>query len=261
MKTEHRTIEELLVYLENPIGAKEDETIEEHLAECDKCISDLSFLDALRAGLKEFGQNSRNLVESGISTHLTNEEIPEYIKNVCNEDDKRKIVTHLAGCEKCSYDVMSVENILEQLKSEMTLEEKIITLSRFAIKHPVRTTSLKKEGNELIREAVKSCMAPFSLGRAFSYSFRGVDVSDEGVGEEYRKMEADDFTVEIIQPAGKEANVVIGILAKGDLENVKVIICTENEESEIVSLENRRAIINKKDIKAEAIRYIKIEKV
>ena len=78
MKTEHRTIEELLVYLENPIGSKEDGTVEEHLAECDKCISDLSFLDALRAGLKEFGQNSRRLVESGISAHLTNKEIPGY---------------------------------------------------------------------------------------------------------------------------------------------------------------------------------------
>ena len=261
MKTKHRTIEELLVYLENPIGSKEDGTVEEHLAECDKCISDLSFLDALRAGLKEFGQNSRRLVESGISAHLTNEEIPGYIKNVCNEDEKIKIVTHLAGCDKCSYDVMSVENILEQLKSEMTLGQKIITLSRFAIKHPVRTTSLKKEGNELIREAVKNCMAPFSLGRAFSYSFRGADVSGEGVGEEYRKMETDDFIIEIIQPAGKEANVVIGILAKGDLENAKVTICREKEESGIVSLVNRRAIINKKDIEAEAIKYIKIEKV
>ena len=261
MKTEHRTIEELLVYLENPIGSKEDGTVEEHLAECDKCISDLSFLDALRAGLKGFGQDSRRLVESGISAHLTNEEIPGYIKNVCNEDEKIKIVTHLAGCDKCSYDVMSIENILEQLKSEMTLGQKIISLSQFAIKYPVRTTSLKKEGNELIREAVKKCMAPFSLGRAFSYSFRGADVSGEGVSEEYRKMETDDFTIEIVQPSGKEANVVIGVLAKDDLKNAKVTICTEEEESEVVSLENRRAIINKKDIQAETIRYIKIEKV
>ena len=74
-------------------------------------------------------------------------------------------------------------------------------------------------------------------------------------------METDDFIIEIIQPAGKEANVVIGILAKGDLENAKVTICTEKEESGIVSLVNRRAIINKKDIEAEAIKYIKIEKV
>ncbi len=261
MKTEHRTIEELLVYLENPIGSKEDETIEEHLAECDKCISDLSFLDTLRAGLKEFGQNSRRLVENGISAHLTNEEIPEYIKDVCNEDERKRIVTHLAGCENCSYDVMSVENILVQLKSEMTLGEKIIALSRFAIKYPVRTPALREEGNELMREAVKNCMAPFLLGRAFSYSFSGTEVSGGGFGEGYRKMETDDFTIEIVQPAGKEANVVIGVLAKNDLKNAKVTICTEEEESEIVSLENRRAIINKKDLQAEVIIYIKIEKV
>ncbi len=261
MKTEHRTIEELLEYLENPIGSEKDETIEEHLAECDKCVSDLSFLDTLGVGLKDFGQNSRKLVESGISTHLTNEEVPGYIKDMCNEDERRRIVTHLAGCEKCSYDVMSVENVLTQLKSEMALGEKIKTLSRFAIKHPVRTASLKKEGHELIRDAVKNCMVPFSLGRAFSFSFKGADISSEGVGEEYRKMDTEDFTIEIVQPAGKKTNVVIGILAKDDLKDAKVTICTEEEESEIVSLENRRAIINKRDTQAESIRYIKIEKI
>ena len=43
--------------------------------------------------------------------------------------------------------------------------------------------------------------------------------------------------------------------------STKVTICTEKEESGIVSLVNRRAIINKKDIEAEAIRYIKVEKM
>lgn len=261
MKTEHRTIEELLVYLENPLGSKEDETIEEHLAECDKCVSDLEFLDALRAGVVEFKKNSRRLVESGISTHLTNEEISTYLKNVCNEDEKREIVTHLAGCKKCSDDVLAVEYILDQLQAEIALKEKIKLLSKFAINHPARATSLKKEGNGLIHEAINSCMAPFLLGKTFSYSFKGTETSDEGVGEEYRKMETDDFTIEIVQPAGKQSNVIIGVLAKDDLKTVKVTICTEEEKSEIVSLDNRRAVLNKENIQSALIRYIKIDKL
>ncbi len=261
MKTGHRTIEELLVYLENPLGSKEDGNIEEHLAECDKCVSDLSFLDVLRAGLKGFGQNSRRLVESGISAHLANEEISVYLKNVCNDDEKRRIVTHLAGCEKCSNDVLALDNILVQLKSEIALKEKITMLSMFAINNPVRAASLKDEGNELIREAVKNCIAPFLLGKIFSYSFKGAEIIEEGPGKEYRKMETDDFTIEIVQPAGKESNVIIGVLARGDIKSAKVTICAKEEESEIVSLDNRRAVIKKEKLQAESIKYIKIEKV
>ena len=261
MKTEHRTIEELLVYLENPIGSKEDEAVEEHLAECDKCISALSFLDALRAGLKEFGQDSRELVETGKSIHLTNEEIPNYINEACNEEEKRRIISHLAGCSSCLDDVFAVKKLTTQLECESSLTEKSYLIFRFIIGRPTRMGSVEKDGKDLIREAARLGIALFDIGRSLSFSFEGARASKTDPGEEYRKMETDDFTLEIVQPAQKESNVIIGVLAKDDLKNAKVTICVEEEESEIVSLENRRAIINKKDMQAEAIRYIKIEKV
>ncbi|ODS34081.1 MAG: hypothetical protein SCARUB_00754 [Candidatus Scalindua rubra] len=261
MKTEHRTIEELLVYLENPIGSKEDETIEEHLAECDKCVSDLSFLDTLRIGLEQFGQNSRELVETGESAHLTNEEIPKYIKEACNENEKRRIVSHLAGCSSCLDDVFTVKKLTTQLEREPALTKKSYLLSRFIISRPARMASVEKEGKDLIREAARHGIALFDIGRSLSFSFQGAETSEEKTGEDYRKMETDDFTIEIVQPACKVSNVIIGVLARGDLKNAKVTICAEEEKSEIVSLDNRRAIINKDNMQAEAIRYIRVDKM
>ena len=261
MKTEHRTIEEFLVYLENPIGVKEDETIEDHLAECDKCVSDLSFLDSLKTGLEKFGQDSSELVETGVSTHLTNEEIPGYINEACNEDEKRRIVSHLAGCSSCLDDVFAVKKLTTQLEHESSLTNKSYLLSKFILNRPTRISSVEKEGKDLIREAARLGIALFDIGRSYSFSFEGAQTSQTGLGEEYRKMEVDDFTIEIVQPAGKESNVIIGVLAKNDLANAKITICAEEERSEIVSLENRRAVIKKENMHAESIRYIKIEKM
>ena len=261
MKTEHKTIEELLVYLENPIGVKEDETIEDHLAECDECVSDLSFLDSLRAGLENFGRDSGEAVQSGVSAHLTNREIPGFINDACNDDEKGRIVSHLAGCSSCLDDVFAIKKLTTQLECESSLTEKSCLISRFIIGRPTRMGSVEKNGKDLVREAARVGIALFDIGRSLSFSFEGAQASKTDPSEEYRKMETDDFTIEIVQPAGKESNVTIGVLAKDDLASAKITICAEEERSEVISLENRRAIINKKDIQAEAIRYIKIEKV
>lgn len=261
MKTEHKTIEELLLYLENPIGVEDDETIENHLAECDECVSDLSFLDSLRAGLQSYSRYSGELVKAGVSAHLTNREIPGYINDACNDDEKGRIVSHLAGCSSCLEDVFTVKSLITQLERESSLIEKSYLISKFIIGHPTRMGSVEKEGKSLVREAARVGIAMFDIGRSLSFSFESAEASKTDHGEEYRKMETADFTIEIVQPAGKESNVTIGVLAKGNLANAKITICAEEERTEIVSLENRRAIINKKDIQAEAIRYIKIEKV
>lgn len=261
MKTEHRTIEELLVYLEKPVGVKKDEAIEDHLAECDKCVSDLSFLDSLRSGLEKFGRNSSELVESGISTHLTNEDIPGYINGAYNEAEERRIVSHLAGCSSCLDDVFAVKKLTAQLECEPSLTSRSYLISKFILNRPARMGSVEKEGKDLIREAARLGIALFDIGRSLSFSFEGAKTSQAEPVEEYRKMEVDDFTIEIVQPAGKESNVIIGVLARNDLTNAKITICAEEERSEIVSLKNRRAVINKENLQAEAIRYIKIEKV
>jgi hypothetical protein len=70
----------------------------------------------------------------------------------------------------------------------------------------------------------------------------------------------DDFTVEIIQTTDKHPSVIIGVLARDDTKKVKVTTCTEEEKTETVMLVNKRAIINKENLKAESIRYIKVEK-
>jgi len=261
MKTEHRTIEELLVYLENPIGSKGDETIEDHLAECDKCVSDLSFLGTLRIGLKKLGQNSRDLIEKGVSVHLTNKEISGYIKETCNEDEKRRTVLHLAGCSNCMDDVFAVRKLTAQLELEPALIKKSYLLSRFIISRPDRIASVENEGRRLIQEAAGRGIALFEAERSFGFAFEGVEVSEERTGEDYRKMEIDDYTIEIVQPSAKEPNVIIGIHAMKDVKQARITICAEEEKSEVVTLENRRAIINKENIHAEAIRYIKIENV
>jgi len=261
MKTEHKTIEELLVYLENPIGVEEDETIEDHLAECDKCVSDLSFLDSLRAGMKNFSRDSGESVKTGLSVHLANREISGYINDACNDEEKKRIISHLAGCSSCLDDVFAVKRLITQLEHEVSLAEKSCLVSRFIMGHPTRMGSIEKEGKDLIREAARAGIALFDIGRSLSFSFEGAQDSKTDQGEEYRKMETEDFTIEIVRPAGKESNVTIGVLAKDDLASAKITICAEEERSEIISLENRRAVINKKDIQAEAIRYIKIEKM
>ena len=261
MSAQHKTLEELTVYLESSVGSKEEELIEEHLAECDECISSLDFLNSLKRGLKEFRLHSQTFVKKGLSLHLTNDEIRRYINDACNEDEKRRICPHLAGCDKCFHEVIAIEKVLEQLEFEEKITNEISVFSKFIISYPTRVSALEKEGKEIIREAVRNCIAPFLIGRAFSYSFKGSETLDEGVGKEYRKMETDDFTIEIVQPAGKESKVIIGVLAKSDLKNAKVTICAEEEKSEIVLLENRRAVINKENLQAETIRYIKIEKI
>ncbi len=261
MKTKHRTIEELLVYLDTPIGVKEDETIEDHLAECNECISDLSFLDSLRAGLENFGQESSELVKSSASTHLTNEDIPGYVNEACNEIEKRRIVSHLAGCSNCLDDVFSVMKLTTQLERESSLTNKSYLISKFILSRPTRMTSIEKESKDLFRQAAQLGIALFDIGKSFSFSFEGAQTTQKGPGEEYRKMVVDDFTIEIVQSNSKVPNITIGVLAKDDLANAKITICAEEERSELVPLENRRAIINKKNMQVEAIRYIKIEKV
>jgi hypothetical protein len=250
-----------MAYLESPLGCDEDVPIEEHLAECEKCVSDLGFFDSLRIGLREFGEHSRELVETGESAHLTNEEIPEYVNEACNEDEKRRIVSHLAGCSSCLDDLFAVKSLLNQMEREPALTRKSLLLLKFTISHPTRIASLEKVAKELIGEAAGRGIALFEIGKSYGFSFQGAEGSGTKTGEDYRKIEMDDFTVEIIQTADKVPSVIIGVLARGDTKNARVTICAEEEKTEVVSLDNKRAIINKPNVKAESIRYIKVEKV
>ncbi|MFQ5685243.1 MAG: hypothetical protein ACE5GV_01150 [Candidatus Scalindua sp.] len=263
MNTEHKTIEELMVYLENPIRAEEDETVEIHLAECSKCVSDLSFLDALRTGLREFGQNSRRLVENGVSVHLTNKEIPGYINDVCDKDVKRRIMTHIAGCDKCINDVLAVKSVLEQLASKAALMDKILLLSKFIISSPSRVTAIEKEGKELISEAARNCIAPFLLERTFSFAFKGEEGTKAKLYSKPRKMDIRDFTVEITQTFTKPPKVIIGIMAKEDFKQVKATIYLKEEQREeqpeLLPLRQRNAVIHKENMKIDDIINIELQ--
>ncbi len=251
---------QIMTYLENPLGCDDDARIEEHLAECDKCVSDLGFFDSLRIGLRNFGDHSREFVETGESKHLSNEEIQKYISAAYNDDEKRRIVSHLAGCSDCLNDLFAVKNLLNQIARESTLTKKSLFLLTFTINHPTRIPSVEKEAKALIYEAGRSGIALFEIGRSYGFSFCGASNTRTKSGEDYRKIEMDDFTVEIIQTTDKYPSVIIGVLARDDIKNVKVTVCTEEEKTETVKLVNKRAIINKENLKSESIRYIKVEK-
>jgi len=252
--------EQIMTYLENPLGCDEDARIEEHLAECDKCVSNLGFFDSLMIGLKKFGEHSRELVEAGESIHLSNEEIAKYINDLRNDDERRIIVSHLAGCSSCLDDVFAIKSLTNQIARESALTKKSLLLLKFAINRPTRISSVEKEAKALIDEAARSGIALFEIGRSYGFSFHGANDTRTKAGEDYRKIEMDDFTVEIIQTTDKHPCVIIGILARNDIRNVKVTTCAEEEKTETVTLVNKRAIINRENLKAESIRYIKVEK-
>jgi hypothetical protein len=252
--------EQIMTYLENPLGCDEDARIEEHLAECDKCVSDLGFFDSLRIGLKKFGEHSRELVETGESIHLSNEKISKYIIDSCNDDERTIIVSHLAGCSSCLDDVFTIKNLQSQVGRESALTKKSLLLLKFAINHPTRVSTVEKEAKALIGEAARSGIALFEIGRSYGFSFHGANDTRTKAGEDYRKIEMEDFTVEIIQTRDKHPSVIIGVLARDDIRNVKVTTCAEEEKTETVTLVNKRAIINRANLKAESIRYIKVEK-
>jgi hypothetical protein len=252
--------EQIMTYLKNPLGCDEDARIEKHLSECDKCVSDLGFFDSLRIGLKKFGEHSRELVETGESIHLSNEETSKYINDSCNDDERRVIVSHLAGCSGCLNDVFTIKNLQSQIERESSLTKKSFLLLKFTMSHPTRISSVEKEAKTLINEAARSGIALFEIGRSYGFSFHGANDTRTKAGEDYRKIEMDDFTVEIIQTTDKHPSVIIGVLARDDTKKVKVTTCTEEEKTETVMLVNKRAIINKENLKAESIRYIKVEK-
>jgi hypothetical protein len=252
--------EQIMNYLENPFGYSDDIPIEEHLAECDKCVSDLAFFDSLRIGLTKFGEHSRELVQSGKSAHLTNEEIPGYINDACNEEEKVRIVSHLAGCSSCLDDVFVLKDLLVSLEREPSVIKKSFILLKYTVNNPARITSVENEAKALIGEAAGRGLALFDLEGQYGYAFKGAEESGKKAGEDYRKIEMDDFTVEVAQTTGKSPHVLIGVLARGDTENAKVTICAEEEKTEVVSLDNKRAIIKKPNIKAGSIRYIRVEK-
>ncbi len=252
--------EKIMTYLENPLGCDEDVLIEKHLAECDKCVSDLGFFDSLRIGLKKIGEHSRELVEAGESIHLSNEEISKYINDSCNDGERRTIVSHLAGCSCCLDDVFTIKNLQSQIERESSLTKKSFLLLKFTINHPTRISTVEKEAKTLIDEAARSGIALFEIGRSYGFSFHGANNTRTKAGEDYRKIEMDDFTVEIIQTTDKHPSVLIGVLARDDVKKVKITTCAEEEKIETVTLVNKRAIINKENLKAESIRYIKVEK-
>ncbi|MFQ5964358.1 MAG: anti-sigma factor family protein [Candidatus Scalinduaceae bacterium] len=264
MKAEqHIAIDELMIYLENSTDSEENVIIEEHLAECDACVANLSSLDALKTGLRKFGEHSQELVESGASTHLTDEEIPSYVKDMCDEDKKRMIVTHLAGCEKCFNDVLAIENVLEQIESEATLIKKVSIISKFIVSHPTRIPAVEREGKELIREAARNCFAPFLLERAFSFSFKGTESTETKLYKKPRKMDIKGFTIEMTQTLTKPPKVIIGIMAKDDFKQVKVTIIylkegQEKEQSEMISLRQRNAVIHKENMTVDDIINIEV---
>jgi hypothetical protein len=253
--------EQIINYLENPLGCSDDIPIEEHLVVCDKCVSDLAFFDSLRIGLAKFGEHSRKLVEAGKSSHLTNDEIPGYINGACNEDEKVRIVSHLAGCSSCLDDVFALKDLLVSLERESSIIKKSYILLKYTVNNPARIMSTQEAANSLIEEAVGRGYALFELEKQYVYAFKGEEKSGGKRGEDYRKIEIDDFTVEVTQTTGKAPHIIIGILARGDTENAKVTICAEEEKTEMVTLDNNRAIIKKANIKAGSIRYIRIEKV
>ncbi|MCP4265627.1 MAG: hypothetical protein GY777_08645 [Candidatus Brocadiaceae bacterium] len=252
--------EKIMTYLENPLGCDGDSQIEEHLAECDKCVSDLGFFDSLRIGLKKFEEHSRELVEAGESIHLSNEEISKYINDSCNDGERSVTVSHLAGCSSCLDDVFIIKNLQSQIGRESSLTKKSLLLLKFTINHPARISTVEKEAKTLIDEAARSGIALFEIGGSYGFSFHGANDTRTKAGKDYRKIEMDDFTVEIIQTTDKHPSVLIGVLARDDIKKVKVTTCAEEEKIETVTLVNKRAIINKENLRAESIRYIKVEK-
>ena len=261
MKTQHKTIEELLLYLDNPLGCENDETIEEHLSECEQCVSDMGFIDNLRLGVKEFGKMAQEFVKNGTSRHLVNDEISGYIRETSNDDEKKGIVTHLAGCNTCMDDVVTARNLLSQVEKEPDLLKKSYLLAKFILMHPVRISLVEKEAKELIGNAARRGIALFEISRSFSFSFKGTDKNSEIDENVYRKMEISDFTIEIIQIDEIIPRIIISIVAKDEIKQANIKICAEEEISNVVSLDNRRAILVKENIKFTDVRYVKAEMV
>ncbi len=263
MKTKHRTIDELLIYLESPIGAKEDENIEAHLAECDECVSDLHLIDLLRIGIKEFGKHSQSLIVSGKSPHIMNEEISGYISESCSEDEKRMIVTHLAGCGRCLNDVFAIMKLKNQMEQESSLIKQGYLIYQFIRNHPARITSIEKEAKGLLRSAAKFLALP-GIERALSMSFQGTESNETGLYKKpaiYDKF--DEFVIEVTETQSKPPKVIIGIMARKDFKQAKIIIYLKDEQkkglTEMVPLHQRNAIVHKEGIRTEDILGIEVQ--
>lgn len=266
----HIATEEILAYLSKPLGTNQDYIIEQHLAQCEECVSSLSFLDAISVGFKKFGQYSQNIVNSNRSRHLEDKDIEQYLKNGCNEDDKKRVVFHLFGCVNCLEDLMSIYKIYNEMEQEQSLIVKSYILSKFILGHNFKiknrrkTFLLKNEAGKLYFDSTKQDIALLEINKEFSFGFAFEGDKDIRLNVEkgYEKLELHDFTVEILQPSKTDSRVLIGIIAKCDnIEQAKVTVCAEEEKTEIVELNNKRAIINKDVLKAKNIRYIKVEKV
>ncbi|ODS34089.1 MAG: hypothetical protein SCARUB_00762 [Candidatus Scalindua rubra] len=261
MKTKHRTHQELIEYLDNP-ECKEHESIEKHLAECDECTYNLGLNDALMIGIKKVGERSRKLVEDGFSAHLKDEEIRRFINNEAyNGNERKEPFLHLSGCDSCLKDTIAVENVLYKIKNG-ELIDRINTVYEFIKNFPARVVSINKEAVDLIREAARQGIALFGIAPQFSFAFKSTKDSDVSSGKDYRKMGVKDFKIEVIQPNTNKSipKVIICVLTKENFKQARITICTEVEQAEVVALENGRAIINKENVKADEIRYIKAEK-
>lgn len=262
MKIEHKSTEELIDYLDNPLGTDKDKSVEEHLAECDKCVSELSIIEGFRSGLKKFGKNAQEQVTTGSSKHLQNDQLSKYVNESCNRDEKIAIMYHIAGCNSCLEDVFALSRLSTELEQEPSLIKRSILLGKFITSNPDRLTAVKNEANGLISNAAHQGIALFEIGRSFSFAFKSDNTDEKKYYKEYKKMDTDNFMIELIHIENRPSKIIIGITAKYDLEQATVTtICKESEISDIVTLDNRRAVILKENIRFEDVRYIKAEKI
>ena len=256
--------EQLLTYLDSPPGCEDDLKIEEHLEECDSCVSNLDVLDSLTTGLKEFGEHSRKLVESRKSEHLDNEEIFEYINNACDEDRKERAIIHLAGCDNCFHESITMKKTLRQLESEKGIEKKVSIITKFARNYSTRVSALKKKVLELAHKAARNNVAAVHLGRILAVSFKGAECTETRLYKPPQKFPIKDFKVEITQTLTKPTKVVIGIRSEKDLTKVKVTIILKEEDngqSDEVLFQQRNAIIHKENMEINDIDSIKLQEL
>ena len=70
-----------------------------------------------------------------------------------------------------------------------------------------------------------------------------------------------DFLIEIIQIGDPNPTILIGVIAKDDFKQANVTICTDEETENVVTFDNRRAIMFKENLKLGDVRYIKAERI
>ena len=104
--SEHLTQNQVEDYYQQKLSVAELLSVSDHLGACETCRHEVTRAvnsDAvLRAAFQVFGEVAEALPSSTVRTHLTSEQIAEYVDGVPASEEPQVIKDHLTGGDQCS---------------------------------------------------------------------------------------------------------------------------------------------------------------